>query len=116
MADLPVIVLAFANEYGADRYLARLAQEQKRLWEVMKQAEALCVPELLINATLDDIDRVFERHQRRVTIFHYGGHAEEDCLLLASSSKSGETDLRGLLGFWGRKGGLHLVFLNGCST
>src|SRR6516165_5430692 len=117
MADLPVIVLAFANEYGSERYLARLAQEQKLLWEILNGARTLCEPELVINATLDDIDRVFEKHQQRVAIFHYGGHADEDCLLLASSSARGrESDLRGLLGFWGRKGGLGLVFLNGCST
>jgi hypothetical protein len=83
----------------------------------LKGAGTLCEPELVINATLDDIDRVFEKHQQRVAIFHYGGHADEDCLLLASSSaRARETDLRGLLGFWGRKGGLRLVFLNGCST
>jgi hypothetical protein len=117
MADLPVILLAFANEYGAERYLPRLAREQKLLWESLKGAETLCQPELVINATLDDIDRVFEKHKQRVAIFHYGGHADEDCLLLASSSsRARETDLRGLLGFWGRKGGLRLVFLNGCST
>jgi hypothetical protein len=114
MADLPVIVLAFANEYGAERYLARLAREQ--LWGSLKEAGTLCEPELVINATLDKIDTVFERHRQRVAIFHYGGHADEDCLLLASSARARETDLRGLLGFWGRKGGLRLVFLNGCST
>jgi hypothetical protein len=106
MAALPVIVLAFANEYGAERYLARLAREQKLLWGILKQAETLCEPELVINATLDDIDRVFEKHKQRVAIFHYGGHADEDCLQLAwSSSGPRETDLRGLLGSGGARGG-----------
>src|SRR5262249_42681706 len=86
------------------------------LWESLKGAGTLCEPELVVNATLDDIDRVFEKHKQRVAIFHYGGHADEDCLLLASSSaRARETDLRGLLGFWGRKGGLRLGFLNGRS-
>ncbi len=50
-------------------------------------------------------------------IFHFGGHAGENCLLLESAlGKAVEVDLRELLGFWGRKGGLLLVFLNGCST
>jgi hypothetical protein len=115
MVDLPVIVLAFANEYGAERYLTRLAQEQKQLWGSVKGAETLCEPELVINATLDNINRVFEKYKQRVAIFHYDGHAHGNCLLLASLSKARETDLRGLLGFWGRKGGLRLVFLSGCS-
>src|SRR5262249_3413524 len=117
MADLPVIVLAFANEYGEGRYLARLGREQEQLWGSLKEARMLCETELVINATLDRIDTVFERHKQRAPIFHYAGHAHEACLLLASAAaKAHETDLRGLLGFWGRKGGLRLVFLNGCST
>jgi hypothetical protein len=117
MTDLPVILLAFANEHESGRYLARLSQEQKLLWASVNKAEKLCKPELVINATLDDIDGVFEKYKERVAIFHYGGHANENCLLLTSSSENArETDLRGLLGFWGRKGGLRLVFLNGCST
>ena len=53
MADLPVIVLAFANEYGEEQYLARLAQEQKQLWGILKGAQTLCEPELVINAAFD---------------------------------------------------------------
>jgi hypothetical protein len=103
--DPPTIVEAL-RAYGSERYLARLAREQKVLWPRLKGAPTLCEPELVINATLDDLDRVFEKHQRRVAIFHYGGHADEDCLLFASSSaRARETDLRGLLGFWRRKGG-----------
>jgi WD40 repeat protein len=117
MTDLPVILLAFANEHSSGRYLARLSQEQELLWARVNNAETLCKPELVTNATFDKIDGVFQRYKERVAIFHYGGHANEECLLLTSSSRTArETDLRGLLGFWGRKGGLRLVFLNGCST
>ena len=119
MAELPIIVLAFANEQEGRRYLRDLPDELNGLREILKNAErnGLCRLELLPNATLDQIFDVFTRNRDQVTILHYGGHADSGRLLLESSAVGGApAHAAGLARFLGQCGGLQLVFLNGCST
>jgi len=119
MAELPVIVLAFANEQEGRRYLRDLPEELRRLQEILRDAErhGLCRLEVLSNATLDQIFDVFTRNRDQVTILHYGGHADSGRLLLESSAAGGApAHASGLATFLGQRGGLQLVFLNGCST
>ena len=119
MAELPIIVLAFANEQEGRRYLRDLPEELRRLQEILREAESngLCRLELLPNATLDQIFDVFTRNRDQVTILHYAGHADSGRLLLESSAAGGApAHAAGLATFLGQCGGLQLVFLNGCST
>src|SRR5271165_5185899 len=119
MAELPVIVLAFANEQEGHRYLRDLPEELRRLQDILKDAErnGLCRLELLPNASLDQIFDVFTQNRDQVTILHYAGHADSGRLLLESNAAGGApAHAAGLATFLGQCGGLQLVFLNGCST
>ncbi len=119
MAELPIIVLAFANEQEGRRDLRDLPEELRRLQDILKDAErnGLCRLEVLSNATLDQIFDVFTRNRDRVTILHYAGHADSGRLLLESSAAGGAAaHAAGLATFLGQRQGLQLVFLNGCST
>jgi CHAT domain-containing protein len=119
MAELPLVVLAFANEQEGRRYLRDLPEELRRLREILKEAErnGLCRLEMLPNATLEQIFDVFTRNRDQVTILHYAGHADSGRLLLESSTAGGTAaNATGLATFLGQRRGLQLVFLNGCST
>src|SRR5271157_926285 len=119
MEELPVIVLAFANEQEGRRYLRDLPEEFRRLQDILNDAErnGLCRLELLPNASLDQIFDVFTRNRDQVTILHYAGHADSGRLLLESNVAGGAPAYAaGLATFLGQCGGLQLVFLNGCST
>jgi WD40 repeat protein len=119
MAELPIIVLAFANDQEGRRYLRDLPEELRRLQGILKDVErnGLCRLELLPNATLDQIFDVFTRHRDQVTVLHYAGHADSGRLLLESNVAGGApANASGLATFLGQRRGLQLVFLNGCST
>jgi WD40 repeat protein len=119
MAELPIIVLAFANEQEGRRYLRDLPEELRRLEDILKEAErnGLCRLELLPNASLDQIFDVFTKNRDQVTILHYAGHADSGRLLLESNVAGGAPAYAaGLATFLGQCGGLQLVFLNGCSS
>ena len=119
MAELPIIVLAFANEQEGRRYLRDLPEELRRLQDILKDAEdnGLCRLEVRSNATHDQILAVFTRNRDRVTILHYAGHADSGRLLLESSAAGAlahpPPDWRSTSV---SVAGLQLVFLNGCST
>jgi len=119
MADLPIVVLAFANDQEGRRYLRDLPAEMRQLRGLIKEAErnGLCRLELLPNATLGQIFDVFTRNRDQVAILHYAGHADSGRLLLESSAAGGApAHAEGLAVFLGQHRGLQLVFLNGCST
>ncbi len=100
MAELPIIVLAFANEQEGRRDLRDLPEELRRLQDILKDAErnGLCRLEVLSNATLDQIFDVFTRNRDQVTILHYAGHADSGRLLLESSAARGSRRARGRAG------------------
>ena len=119
MAELPFIVLAFANEQEGRRYLRDLPEELRRLQEILEQAENDRHCRLVVrpNATLEQIFTAFTDYRDQVAILHYGGHAGGDRLLLESSAAGGTPAYaEGLATFLGQRQGLQLVFLNGCST
>jgi WD40 repeat protein len=119
MAEPPIIVLAFANDQAGNRYLRDLPTELRSLQEILSEAErnGLCRLELLPNADLGQILKVFTRHRDRVSILHYAGHADSGRLLLESSDPAvGPAYAAGLATFLSQRRGLQLVFLNGCST
>ncbi|MCB9285109.1 MAG: CHAT domain-containing protein [Lewinellaceae bacterium] len=126
-SSLPVIFLAFANEYQEGRYLQKLVEEHRQLYEALSSISSnenpdaaknvLCELVVRQNATIRDIFDVFQKYGDRIAIFHYGGHADGYQLLL--QGKDGENKIAhagGLISLLGRRKGLKLVFLNGCST
>jgi tetratricopeptide (TPR) repeat protein len=120
--NTPVIFLAFANDRDDTiGYLRNLPIEARRLREVLEPAEqaGLCEVVVRSNSTAGDIFKVFQdpRYRNRVAILHYGGHANGYELLLESAAgEAAVADAGGLAKFLGQQQGLHLVFLNGCST
>ena len=119
MAELPVIVLAFANDQEGNRYLRNLRQELRQLRAILEAAQekGLCKLVVLPDAILDEIFKAFTEHRDRVAIFHYGGHAGGDRLFLETTGTEGAVaHAEGLATFLGQRRNLQLVFLNGCST
>ncbi|MBK7338805.1 MAG: CHAT domain-containing protein [Saprospirales bacterium] len=124
---VPIIFLAFANEYQGGRYLHKLVEELKQLYAALGPVSSnenaddskniLCELVVRQNATIQDIFDVFQKYEGRIAIFHYGGHADGYQLLL--QGKEGESKIAhagGLVTLLSRKKNLKLVFLNGCST
>src|SRR5688572_281287 len=110
-AKKPVILLAFANDRDeAVRYLRNLPNEARRLRAVLEPAEqaGLCEVEVLSNSTAGDIFKVFQnpRFRNRIAIFHYGGHASGDQLLLETEAgKTAAADAGGFRAFLGQQQG-----------
>lgn len=121
-SNTPVIFLAFANDReDGVRYLRNLPEEARRLRDELEPAvnAGLCEVVERMNATTEDIFRVFQsaEYRDRVSVFHYGGHANGYSLLLESAQGApAAADAGGLARFLGEQNELQLVFLNGCST
>jgi hypothetical protein len=111
----PVVFIAFANEQEGKRYLRELPGEARELRAALQKAEdrGLCEVEVRTNATFPEVVEIFNRHGRRVVIFHYAGHAGPDCLLLESSTGAARVAHAGglaqFLGPQGAQGGLQLA-------
>lgn len=121
MADLysPVIFLAYANDRIApERYLRNLVSEVRTIRRLLEHK--VSPPYQVIvrgNATIQDIEEVFERNEGRVVLFHYAGHANDVQLMLESETGTGApVGLEGFSRFLGNQKNLQLVFLNGCAT
>jgi hypothetical protein len=114
----PVVFLSFANEQEGRRYLRDLPEESRQLQSILQGAKDrnLCELEVRTNVTLSEIDEVFRRHASLVAIFHFGGHADAERLLMESAEGTKAAHADGLAGYLGGQGGVKLVFLNGCST
>lgn len=82
MPDLPVILLAFANEQEGHRYFRDLPGELRQLQAILEAAEKKGLCELVVrpNASLDQVFDVFTEHRDKVASFHYGGDTGEDRL------------------------------------
>jgi len=116
-SQLPVIFLAFANDHA--NYLYKLTEEQDAIRTALEEVEklGLCQVVYETDTDLNKIWRTFQKYQDRISIFHYGGHAEDYVLMLKQAS--GEHQIahaEGLVGFLAQQKSLKLVFLNGCSS
>lgn len=118
----PVIFLAFANDkVDNTAYLRNLSVEERSIRKALNEAVSggLCEVVERTSATVSDIVDVFSDsiYGSRISIFHYGGHANGFSLLLESEDGSkAETHKDGLVPFLARQENLKLVFLNGCSS
>lgn len=122
MSFKPIIFLAFANDKVDNAlYLRNLSIESHGINKALEAAarSGLCEVVEKSSASVDDIVDVFTdpRYESRISIFHYGGHANGFSLLLEASDGSKTlTHKDGLVPFLARQENLKLVFLNGCSS
>ncbi|MCB0838561.1 MAG: CHAT domain-containing protein [Bacteroidetes bacterium] len=115
----PVIFLAYANDrIDPDRYLRNLVSEVREIRQILENK--VSPPYRIIiraNATWKDIEEVFDRHEGRVIIFHYAGHADGITLMLESDQgSSAPIGVEGFVRYLSNQKNLKLVFLNGCTT
>ena len=121
LRKLPVVVLAFANEFVDGKYLPSLSREMKSLLSSFEVAQKMgkCFVKIIPAATAEEIVDVFqdEWYQGRIQIFHYAGHADEDELWLETADGENQSFFSlGLSRFLSVQQGLKLVFLNACAT
>ncbi|MBP7800876.1 MAG: AAA family ATPase [Saprospiraceae bacterium] len=122
MSFKPVIFLAFANDKVDNAaYLRNLSAEMHGIRGALEKAEisGLCDVVIRPSASIKDIIDAFQdkRYGPRISIFHYGGHADGFSLLLEAADGSKElTHKEGLVPFLAKQENLKLVFLNGCSS
>lgn len=108
----PVIFLAFAND--PDAHLPLLEAERKAIKGHLIPLANEQYFQLFDESSTsrEDLVRYLSEFNDRVVIFHYGGHAESDVVLLTD----GAADAGGLMEALALQDQLKLVFLNGCST
>ena len=112
MANLPVLLLAFANDrQGA--FLRNIALEHDAILTALTGAP--CKPLSIPAASGSRIVTTFQQERDQIKGFHYGGHADGDNLLLDSASGQG-IHAGSFADFLASQQGLRFVFLNGCST
>jgi WD40 repeat protein len=117
--DLPVIVLAFANNpTDPDQFLAQLRAEREGILQYLDDISGkLCETVIVENADIDSLLTTLQTYGKRMVVFHYAGHAGSFHLLLESSDRHVElAHAGGLAQMLGLQNHLKLVFLNGCST
>ncbi len=122
MSFKPVIFLAFANDkVDHTAYLRNLSAEMHGIRKALGEAvsSGLCEVVERSSASVGDILDVFQDpvFASRISLFHYGGHANGFSLLLESEDGSKSfAHKEGLVPFLARQENLKLVFLNGCSS
>ena len=120
MSDAPVVVLAFSND--RDDYLQMIERERKAVALALAgHADTGAIQVWKEESTsLPDLFTTLNRYSGRVSIFHYGGHANSSALeLVAEAGSAAGNELAGAGGLAQRLGQeerLQLVFLNGCAT
>ncbi|MCB9264798.1 MAG: hypothetical protein H6558_07230 [Lewinellaceae bacterium] len=107
----PCILLAYAD---TNRDLPQLKQEMEAINRILVPLEnrGFIKIEKLFGASHEDISSILSAYSERLIIFHYGGHANGEEILLEETRGQG-AGLAQLLGDCPR---LELVFLNGCAT
>ena len=118
---MPQFLFAYANDHQSLKgYLRALVRERKAVKSALDLAEqmGLCRRTFLDDASAGDIVHAFQRHQKEIVLFHYGGHAGSFDLLLQTDEGDGNQAAggEGLIAFLSRQAGLQVVVLNGCHT
>ncbi len=118
--ERPIVFLAFADAKSDLSSLKVEGWSLKDEFDKLKQRGVIADVVVEEKASLERIYAVFLKHRDRIAIFHFGGHADGDRLLLESDLESAfeprPAYAEGLATLLGQQRGLKLVFLNGCST
>ncbi len=112
----PIVFLAFADSRNDLSSLQVEGWSLKDQFDELKQRGVIADVVVEERASLDRIYSVFLKYRDRVGLFHFGGHADGDHLLLQSAFEPRPAYAEGLATLLGQQRGLKLVFLNGCST
>ena len=112
----PIVFLAFADARSDLSSLKVEGWSLKDQFDELKQRGVIADLMVEERASLERIYAVFQKHRDRIAIFHFGGHADRDRLLLQSAFEPRPAYADGLATLLGQQRGLKLVFLNGCST
>ena len=115
-ADRPVVFLAFADARSDLSSLKVEGWSLKDQFDELKQRGVIADVVVEEKASLERIYSVFQKYRDRIALFHFGGHADGDRLLLQSAFEPRPAYAEGLATLLGQQRGLKLVFLNGCST
>ncbi|HKI17758.1 MAG TPA: CHAT domain-containing protein, partial [Isosphaeraceae bacterium] len=114
--DRPVVFLAFADARSDLTSLKVEGWSLKDQFDELKQRGVIADVVVEEKASLERIYSVFQKYRDRIALFHFGGHADGDRLLLQSAFEPRPAYADGLATLLGQQRGLKLVFLNGCST
>ena len=114
--DRPIVFLAFADARSDLSSLKVEGWSLKDQFDELKQRGVIADVVVEERASLERIYSVFLKHRDRIALFHFGGHADGDRLLLQSAFEPRPAYAKGLATLLGQQRGLKLVFLNGCST
>lgn len=115
----PIILLAFANDNEDQAlYLRNLIFERNQIEEALEPVhEKICRVIVMSNVSVNKIFNAFQKYKNQIAIFHYGGHAGGDTLMLEDKwGNHGYANSAGLAPFLAKQQGLKLVFLNGCAS
>jgi len=114
--DRPIVFLTFADARSDLSSLKVEGWSLKDQFDELKQRGVIADVVIEERASLERIYSVFLKHGDRIALFHFGGHADGDRLLLQSAFEPHPAYAEGLATLLGQQRGLKLVFLNGCST
>ena len=114
--DRPVVFLAFADARSDLSSLKVEGWSLKDQFDELKRRGVIADVVVEEKASLERIYSVFQNYRDRIALFHFGGHADGDRLLLQSAFELRPAYAEGLATLLGQQRGLKLVFLNGCST
>ena len=116
----PVALILFSNDL--DNFLPSVERERKLIEEALEGYNDTNRLKVIARSSvsIDEIFRLFNRYQGRISIFHFAGHAFGEGLQLNKDFSGTELGKAGGLADLFRRevvdGILQLVFLNGCST
>lgn len=110
--SLPVFFLSFANDSANS--LPNLEKESAAIYEHLNKAANNQQIQIHLEpyATVDNVSKYLVDYDDRVSVFHYGGHADSRQLFMQGGAAFGS----GLAHQLSQQESLQLVFLNGCST
>jgi hypothetical protein len=109
---MPTLYLAFANH--PDQPLENLRNESRKVYDILHPGKIQNQYDIEREEFLDlnTLARYLSQNQNDIQLFHFGGHATPDTLLLFDH----EANTQGILTMLVQQSNLSLVFLNGCST
>lgn len=108
----PVVFLAFANV--PESPLPLLEKESEEIQRVLTQGASQQYFQIHLDpyTTISKMADYLIEFKDRVSVFHYGGHADSDALVLRDQTANAS----GIATLLKAQKNLKLVFLNGCST
>lgn len=120
MGERPRFVFAYANDRVDDRGdLRNLIEELYAVEAALRDPEKVgqCEVVSLPNVDLERFFDACQHDQRRLSLVHYGGHADGKTLLFEDRKRGvNATSARSIAEFLATLRALKLVVLNGCST